>query len=693
MEREKRLQTSNLRSLKRKRRLLTCLRRISRITMIISFILLFTLYFKSGNSFHEKQITQPASLPHKFFPSHSRVADYPFGNLQPVIKLLGDEELIFVMYYAPWCAQSVRVRGEFMRAAKVLYNSVKFAAINCWFPEGECRQRMKFYSYPELFIYHSGVSDGYRFTGIKEAEYFVKFAESFLFPLKSLTTERQITEFIAQNDNTVIGYFDFNSSPQPPGPGFHQFYLTAIRIIAYDFYQPVKFGVVTSQSLARSLNMSSPNQFILTRVGNTTLKYPVFYNITAKNMTAWILHYRQKNIAPWLVPPGVKSLTLSLHMQKGPAVFIFAPTNPLIGINPYRDMVHLASYAFRSCGNHTMYYQDMIRTYIQSSVVQNQYALEYNKKCLEKKSSVYQSDLSSSNRKCCVSLLTGSKKASQNSVCEYCIQKNIFDSDTVCDIGFKSEADSFWSPTLENSCSDFYQYYNVNEHHSVCCRKGVTGLPNLHIKKVSGKVRRNTDPFVINGENILHQQYLNKLTLQKMKHLPKLEEMAEMRTLFSDILNGNITGLECMTNKTIDFYYVDSVYHSVFLEQLNIPSSPKKASVILVDLKDETLYLLREKLSYRNLGHFVKNYTEGVLSPYRKSTEVTTSSECSKSNSVCITEVTASTFQEVVMRKNKDVLLMFYSHICGFCSQMSKVFLTTAQYFKGAKDLVFSSST
>ena len=38
------------------------------------------------------------------------------------------------------------------------------------------------------------------FAGIKEAEYFVRFAESFIFPLKSLRTERQIKEFIVQND-------------------------------------------------------------------------------------------------------------------------------------------------------------------------------------------------------------------------------------------------------------------------------------------------------------------------------------------------------------------------------------------------------------------------------------------------------------------------------------------------------------
>lgn len=76
--------------------------------------------------FHEKQITRPAELPRPFFPSHSHVKDFMFGSLQPVIKLLEDEEIIFAMYYAPWCAESKLVRGEFISAAKVLSNTVHF---------------------------------------------------------------------------------------------------------------------------------------------------------------------------------------------------------------------------------------------------------------------------------------------------------------------------------------------------------------------------------------------------------------------------------------------------------------------------------------------------------------------------------------------------------------------------------------
>lgn len=46
-----------------------------------------------------------------------------------------------------------------------------------------------------------------------------------------------------------------------------------------------------------------------------------------------------QSLVPWLVPPGIKSLTLSVPMQQGPAVFVFGPSNPIVNFNPFLDMV------------------------------------------------------------------------------------------------------------------------------------------------------------------------------------------------------------------------------------------------------------------------------------------------------------------------------------------------------------------
>ncbi|XP_052788592.1 thioredoxin domain-containing protein 11-like [Mya arenaria] len=673
-----------------KGRVLRCIRILQillKVMLAISLTVLILVYFETGESFHEKQITKPADLPKKFFPTHSYVVDFPFGNLQPIIKLLEDEEMIFVMYYATWCAESIRVRNEYIQAARVLSSTVKFVAVNCFYTSGECRQRMKFLSFPEMFIYHTGVLDGYRFTGIKEAEYLVKFVENFLFPIKPLLTEREINEFSVQSDNTVIGYFDFNSSPQPPGPAFHQFYLAALRVISYDFYQPVRFGVVRKARLAQLLDLNTPGRFVLGRMGNTTLKYPLFYNMTARNISNWIMTNKQNSISPWLVPPLTKSLTLSVPMQQGAAVLLFGPTNPLLNFNPYYDMVRLASIAYRACDNRTGFYQRVLTAYLHNTFTQMHKANTLHKKCLEKKSH----ELSAYPSSCCMCLSDNNRYLEKKSICEYCVQRRSANSETICNLDLQSNAKPEFSTHLVNSCSDFYQFYNINEHHSVCCKDKMSSVSSEKYRKFQGKFRQSTDKYVINGDRTFMQQYLSKLTLQKTKSLLSLKDLIGSLTTNSDIRNANMTGLQCRTNKTVNFYYVDSVYQSVFMEKFRVPSVQSKASVILVDLKDEAVYTLGAKVNFQNLARFVMNYTEGHLSRFRRSSDETTPSECvTDGRSVCVLEINAETFPNVVMDPTKDVVVLYYTHWCGFCRQVSQAFLSAASYFMHNTNILFA---
>ena len=46
-----------------------------------------------------------------------------------------------------------------------------------------------------------------------------------------------------------------------------------------------------------------------------------------------------QKLATWLVPPGRKSLTLSLPMRQGPALLMFGQSNPLMTNNFYLNMV------------------------------------------------------------------------------------------------------------------------------------------------------------------------------------------------------------------------------------------------------------------------------------------------------------------------------------------------------------------
>ncbi|ESO84927.1 hypothetical protein LOTGIDRAFT_131152, partial [Lottia gigantea] len=177
-----------------------------------------------------KSITAPPKDPKRFFPTNSPVIDLPYGNLEPVVNILHNEQFIFVMYYAPWCAKSMSLRWEFQKAAKFMQNQVKFIGINCWWPQGSCRKRYKFMMFPVLYAYFSNL-DGYRYLGSSSAEYMVKFLEDLIYPLSLVHSVNEVTDHVAENDMAVLAYFDFNSSPQPPG--YLQYYYASMRSVEH----------------------------------------------------------------------------------------------------------------------------------------------------------------------------------------------------------------------------------------------------------------------------------------------------------------------------------------------------------------------------------------------------------------------------------------------------------------------------
>ena len=86
--------------------------------MLTQFILLVNFSFKN------KPLVIPARMPQPLFPAVSSVMDLYLGDLRPLVDMLHKEDLIFVMYYAPWCAKSHAVTSQFMRAAQFLEGQV-----------------------------------------------------------------------------------------------------------------------------------------------------------------------------------------------------------------------------------------------------------------------------------------------------------------------------------------------------------------------------------------------------------------------------------------------------------------------------------------------------------------------------------------------------------------------------------------
>ncbi|KAL3877848.1 hypothetical protein ACJMK2_035492 [Sinanodonta woodiana] len=670
-----------------------CLPVMWRHPELLCFIVAGSVFLlaRLGQSFHEKQLTIPAKSPSRFFPPGSSVLDYPFGNLQPAIGLLETEEFLFVMYYATWSAESIELRNEFINAAKY-YDIAKFVAINCWYPEGECRQRQMLSSYPEFYAYHKGVQNGYRFTGILKAEYMVKFLQSLVYTLEFLNAEDEIKQFIARHDNAVIGYFDFSASPQPPGNDFLQFYFASLRIVEYDLYQPIKFAVVTRKQLADYLKLEAINQFVFSRLGNSTLKYPATRNFTCNSIVQWLNRNKQQPFVKWLVPTGQKSLILSSHIQKAPAVIVFGASNPFHEVNPFISLVREVAMTYRrNCSSHVdlKYALDQSIQY-RGHIIDSFRNLQKTCKQTLKESNVvpyYDSN-------CCFSMIERQRESKlPMPVCEYCIHKNSPDTKVspICDASYHGFEDiDQWRSVQLNSCLDFIRFYNVNEHRTFCCKQCYQKVPpDNFIASAPKRVRISRDSFVRNGARNALKRRCTLLSLQKVQKLISMETVQEIFDQNMHLFTEDFVSLQCRTNRTVNFYFMDSTHHSIYAERLgvHIPDS-KQPAVILTDLKNEFHSVLREPFSKESLGNFVYNYTHSNTVRHVRSENVTPVT-CDPSQ-VCIIEVTAQNFQSIVMDSNKDVMLLFYAMWCGFCSSFSQIFLSLAKYFQSSKNLVFA---
>lgn len=66
----------------------------------------------------------------------------------------------FLFYYAPWDSESVASKSVFLSVAKhfffTYHGRVKFYAINCWWPGGQCRKNYKNLSHYPIFVAHIG---------------------------------------------------------------------------------------------------------------------------------------------------------------------------------------------------------------------------------------------------------------------------------------------------------------------------------------------------------------------------------------------------------------------------------------------------------------------------------------------------------------------------------------------------------
>ncbi|XP_050173060.1 thioredoxin domain-containing protein 11 isoform X2 [Myiozetetes cayanensis] len=471
----------------------------------------------------------------------------------------------------------------------------------------------------------------------------------------------------------VVGYFEFNASPQPPG--YLTFFTSALHSLKKDHLGTLRFGVVTDKRVARELSLQRSGSVYLHRHANTSLIYPKdIMNYTAENICKWALENREMLIR-WLRPHGGKSLLLNNELKKGPALLIFIPYNPLAEIHPLLDEITKVALEYHKCNKSQAAEPDLQLLGDTDSPASDSSVTDAHPK---------RSDpFSIARSPCCntVVLPQWHSISRTHNVCELCVNQtlgvkpnkvhvphcNFLEIEAALDSFYLQEHTFFQVISNTIECSNFLSFYSPFSYYTACCR-----TVNRHFLSFI-----SSEKTIFQTPKVAFSSHGKKDNTQFS--IPHIED----RNCFIPDLNissMNITGLSCRTNKTLNLYLLDSNLFWIYAERLGASRSTHlKEFAAIVDMKEEVHYVLDQNQSLvgPTLENFIKNFSV-LYSPLKRHLVDDPPAPPPEQQRV-LTEVTTHTFHETVLSSEKNVLLLYYAQWCGFCASLNHIFIQLAR--------------
>ncbi|XP_066432287.1 thioredoxin domain-containing protein 11 [Eleutherodactylus coqui] len=598
-----------------------------------------------------KDVVMPAKPPNPFFPAQSPVVDLFFGQIDYADHLRRNSDITLFFLYAPWCAQSIAAREEIEHVANKLADQVLFVAVNCWWHQGKCRKQRSFFYFPVINLYHRSFGP-IEYKGPLTAGYIEKFVRRVMSPVLYVPSVEKLKDFLSNLEPGVLGFFEFNASPQPPG--YLTFFRSALHSLQKDYIHTIRFGVITHQALAKEISLSSSGSVYLHRSLSSSLVYPNHeMNFTAANICKWALDNRQ-TLLQWIRPHGGKSLLLNNELKKGPALLMFIPFNPVAEEQPLLDEIMEVVLKYNSC-------------------TESPHADHQEQGDLDSASFIALRPLP-----CCntVVLPQWHLLSRVQNVCELCVNQsrgvsprtvtaphcNFLDIAAALESFYLKEQFFLNFMSTVKECSNFLSSYSPYFFYTACCQTISRGLIAFTTSQD-------------NASSVLSS--LGKVPHENLSHImPHIEEQGQVPSTYH-WNNDSITGLRCRTNKTLNMYLLDSNLSWLYAERLGA-SGHERLFAAIIDLKEEIHYILdqNQPLVGPALEVFIQNFSK-VYSPLRR--HLASDPALGTPRPQLIIEVTTSTFRHVVLDSRKDVLLLFYTTWCGFCATLNHIFIRLTQ--------------
>uniref|UniRef100_A0A3B4AC66 Uncharacterized protein n=1 Tax=Periophthalmus magnuspinnatus TaxID=409849 RepID=A0A3B4AC66_9GOBI len=585
--------------------------------ILLGVLLILAVKFTCSRA---KNVVAPARPPVRFFSPEAPVVDLYLGQIDQVERLRSVADVSLLFLYAPWCAHSMAARQELQLVAHKLAKQVQFVAVNCWWSHGRCRKQRRLYQYPsiQLFFRRFGPIE---YKGPFVAPYVESFVLRVLTPLTYLPSEAVLRDFLSYHEPRVVGFFQFHSSPQPPG--YLTYLRSALQALRRDFRGAVRFGVVTSRHVAQMLPVPEEGSVYLHRRFNSSLVFPRSkLNFTSEVICSWVFQHYETALQ-WLQPPGTKSRLLEEELLKGPALLLFLPYDPL---DPQP-----------SCSLPQV--EDM--------------AVRYH-------------SCPSGGTACCHSVPVPQSTA----VCELCLDGTGLRTSSVCtvpSVGPSSLPHCCLHPSSSVSCCSLLTDYSALGQYRACSR--------------TAPLRDTATEAPPATEAPLTTEATQNEASPQNEALPAPATGAV-----------GFTGLRCLTNKTLRFYLLDAELNWPLAVRLGaphnsssaVPQEPQgpgaheRSFAAIVDLKDEVHYVL-QPIHRATLTQDLEGFIMNFSAPYNRLHRYLVGQTEGGSPPALITEVTSSSFSHTVLDVQQDVLLLYYTQWCGFCSVLHHIFIQLAR--------------
>lgn len=597
------------------------------------------------------------------------------------------------MYYAPWDAGSIHAKEEFETVARFYHTEIFFAAINCWWPEGECHKVYKFLSYPVIIVnvQHLG---NIKYQGPMVANYIISFLDHVLTPFVHIQNQGDLLDLQSKYEAVLVGFFDFETSTEPTG--YLNYYEAALKGLSQDPTRRLMFAISTSKKTAIKLKLGESSSLTL-YLWNQTEVYPNT-EFKTNEILKWAFS-RLHQVTTWLTPPGTKSSLLSQIIEKSPTLLLFTPRNQMAGLSPYYDLFRETALEFYNC-NSSVSVTTLIQHLILKRYALQQELIYLKEKCASYIASVQEyKNCKNCNQQCC-QFIESTQFSLNKCTCLACLysieQKDKKSSKSNCDkmISKVIKHMKFPSYLLFHSCSNIDFKYPLNygsyHHMSVNCHAGNTK------DEFSSDLYHTSKSMGVQDDRVV--KLLQIMEKKKCRHFYVAMNYSQVNfpnvsQVMSPNWKNNFSGLGCRTNRTLAFAAMDAIEFHTFAEHLgfDILNHPHQTIVVILEAKQETQYHLEGEINKSTLADFIVNYTENLLNRHLRSAvkykigcDIATGSD-----SVCVHEVTTDQFQNVVLDPQKDVVVMYYAPWCAFCGSIAHVFLTVARYFTGISGILF----